>query len=70
MIRICADDDRWGKENIGMKVAVNASKLHAATLSWPDFSKLDISDKPTDFNDLMCLAGIEEVENQLILIRK
>jgi putative DNA primase/helicase len=70
ILKICADDDAYTLNNIGFICAVRA-KLHTGgTIYYPDFSQLDCSKKPTDFNDLMCLAGIEEVERQLNLIRK
>lgn len=69
-LKICADNDQWGKENVGLKYGKEALMRTGATLHYPDFSGVDISTQPTDFNDLMCLTNIEAVENQLILIRK
>lgn len=69
-LKICADNDQWGSDNVGIHYAVEAAKATNATIYWPEFNGLDCSKKPTDFNDLQCLAGIEAVENQLLFLRK
>ena len=72
-LKICADNDQWGKENTGMKYAFEASHLTGATVYWPDFHNLDLSyvtPKPTDFNDLCKLAGSNLVKKNLIAIKK
>lgn len=63
---ICADNDEWTKDNPGIKYAIDAMRLTGAIMRRPVFTQFDMSGKPTDFNDLLCLAGIEEVENQLM----
>jgi putative DNA primase/helicase len=68
-IRICADNDQWIKDNVGLKYAREAIKLTGASLTYPTFDHLKYEEKPTDFNDLMCLNGIEDVERQLMLIK-
>jgi putative DNA primase/helicase len=66
--QICADNDIHLKENIGLKYGREAAKLIGASLHYPIFSE-GISGKLTDFNDLFCHAGIEEVERQIIIVR-
>lgn len=70
ILKICADDDQWGKQNTGLVAAVKADISANGFVYVPDFAGLDVSSKPTDFNDLYCLAGAAEVKRQLILIRK
>ena len=70
IIKICADHDQWGSENAGLNYAVKASSACGGLIYWPDFDGLDISKKPTDFNDLFLLSDKETVKKQLIRIRK
>jgi putative DNA primase/helicase len=63
---ICADNDAWTNDNPGIQYALEAMLLTGAIMRRPVFNIFNISKKPTDFNDLLCLAGIEEVENQLL----
>lgn len=70
IIRVCADNDQWLKENVGLKCGRLAAKDAGAILHYPIFDNLNISNKPTDFNDLFCIAGLDEVENQLLIMRK
>lgn len=62
-IVICADDDRYRDENVGVKKADVAASNHLCSVLIPDFK--DRTTKPTDFNDLLCLEGIDEVRRQL-----
>ncbi|CAL7962704.1 hypothetical protein GAMM_40021 [Gammaproteobacteria bacterium] len=63
-IVICADNDAFREEgNIGIEKATEAAKAIEAKTATPSFK--DVSTKPTDFNDLMILEGIEEVQKQL-----
>jgi len=62
-IVICADDDRWTDGNPGMTKAKAAAAAIGARVVSPEFK--DVSSKPTDFNDLACLEGIEAVRLQL-----
>lgn len=66
-LTLVADNDQWGKDNSGISAANKAAQIINAKVLAPDFSKFDVSSKPTDFNDLMHLAGIEEVKKQLCL---
>ena len=59
-IKVAADDDRFkeldGKGNAGRKYAEEVCRLVPDTsAAFPDFDGLDLSNKPTDFNDLYCL---------------
>jgi putative DNA primase/helicase len=65
-IVICADNDQWSPNNIGLEAARFCADHYQVSVKFPDFSKFKFSNKPTDFNDLMCIAGIEEVEIQLL----
>jgi len=69
LIRICADNDTWGKENVGIKCAKEAMITSNATISFPEFSANLSHLKLTDFNDLLIHEGEEITRNQLILIR-
>ena len=64
---ICADNDQWKDaiNNPGMDKAINTAKEFSCFVAKPDFSDLDISSKPTDFNDLQLLAGKETVLKQI-----
>ena len=66
-IIIASDNDVWGDANIGVQKATEASSAINAYLVTPDFTHLDLSQKPTDFNDLHQLAGLEEVARQINL---
>ena len=70
LIKICADNDQWGKENVGLEQGIIASSITGFSLHYPTFDGLDISNKPTDFNDLLALTDVGCVKKQLILIRR
>lgn len=68
-IVICADNDEVKKgRNIGVQKALQASQLFNAEVKVPVlpevFSKK--KDKFSDFNDLYCIAGLEEATRQLL----
>ncbi len=63
---ICADNDYWTKDNPGILAAMKTMRETGAMMRYPVFDRFDTSEKPTDYNDLFVLAGIEEVENQLL----
>lgn len=69
-LHICADNDYLTKENAGLTFGRKAAELTGSTLSYPLFKESDLEKKPSDFNDLFCLYGIEETEKQLFTIRK
>ncbi|RLB37448.1 MAG: DNA primase, partial [Deltaproteobacteria bacterium] len=58
-ITICADNDQWTPGNPGLTKATEAAKVIGALLAVPKFH--DTSTKPTDFNDLAQLEGLEAV---------
>lgn len=62
-ITIAADNDQWKEHNTGKEVAEAAAKKWNSNVVLPYFK--DSSTKPTDFNDLMVLEGIDEVSRQL-----
>ncbi len=63
-IIICADDDCYGKENRGKIDALKAAKEVFAQVVSPIF--IDTKTKPTDFNDLHVLSGLNEVRLQIL----
>jgi len=62
---ICADNDQWAKDkkNDGIHYARQAASSANAILVVPQFESL--ATKPTDFNDLHVLEGIEAVREQI-----
>ena len=63
-IAICADNDCYkGKSNPGVEKAQKAAGQVGAKVIVPSFE--DTSSEPTDFNDLFCLEGQDEVQRQL-----
>ena len=72
---VAADNDQWKaaeigpdgrpKGNIGVIKAMAVARQYGMRLAVPDFTGLDSHDRPTDFNDLARLAGLEEVKRQL-----
>ena len=69
ILKICADNDQWGKENTGMQCALKADIEGNGIVYWPTFDGFDTSNHPTDFNDLFIIAGAYEVKRQLIRIK-
>jgi putative DNA primase/helicase len=62
-ITIIADDDQWVDGNPGLTKAKAAAEAIRAKLVIPQFTRLD--SKPTDFNDLYYLEGLDMVKKQL-----
>jgi len=62
-IIIAADNDAWTDGNPGLTKATEAAKAIQAKLAVPQFK--DTASKPTDFNDLGKLEGIESVKGQI-----
>lgn len=63
---LAADNDQWTQAgNTGAKIAETAASLKNCFAVLPDFSGLDTSIKPTDFNDLHRVAGLDAVKTQL-----
>lgn len=63
-IIIAADNDAYGERNTGREKAEEAARKHGCKMVLPAFK--DISGKPTDWNDLHCLEGLEAVKSQLL----
>lgn len=62
-IVICGDDDKYKKDNTGRNKSIQASDGLGIECIFPIFKSEET--KPTDFNDLMILEGIDAVKNQL-----
>jgi|SaaInlStandDraft_6_1057023.scaffolds.fasta_scaffold19002_2 putative DNA primase/helicase len=63
-IIIAGDDDQFNSVNIGRIKALITSKKTNSFSIFPKFK--DLSVKPSDFNDLHCLEGLEVVRKQFI----
>ena len=63
-IKICADNDQYGKSNTGIKSANKAACSVDADVVYPIFE--DLSSKPTDFNDLYHESGYNAVYERVI----
>ena len=60
---ICADNDCYSQQNIGLEKAKEAALISNAQVIFPKFK--DASMRPTDFNDLFVLEGKEAVKEIL-----
>lgn len=69
-IHICADNDAHLKKNVGYEEGIKAAKVAGGKLILPNFVQLPQENVQTDWNDLFCLAGMDEVEQQLSLSSK
>ena len=58
---IASDDDRYNGHNAGIEASEKCKELGVKVIV-PRFASYD--SKPTDFNDLHCLEGIDEVTSQ------
>lgn len=65
-ITICADNDQFTDNNPGLKEAEETAKLVGCNFVYPKFK--DLTNKPTDFNDLFVLYGTEETAEQILNI--
>lgn len=65
-IVICGDNDQFTDGNPGTTKAKEAAKASDAVCVFPAFSRLDT--RPTDFNDLATLEGVNEVKNQVEMV--
>lgn len=59
---ICADNDQFKPQNTGVEKATAAAKAFNCAVAIPDFSGFDTTTKPTDFNDLHALAGLNHLK--------
>lgn len=65
-ILIAGDDDRFTETgNVGRSKATEAGHKNLASVVFPRFKNLDT--KPTDFNDLHCLEGVDAVASQIVV---
>ncbi len=65
-IVIGADNDQWTEGNPGIAKGRAAAALVFGEIVYPSFSESDMTDnKPTDFNDLHCLQGLDAVREQI-----
>ena len=62
-IIIAGDDDRWGNTNTGREKAGDVAQQYNCLLAHPCFQ--NTGSKPTDFNDLHVLEGLEAVKAQI-----
>lgn len=62
-IVIAGDEDQFKEVNAGRDAATKAARAVNGRAVFPVFS--DLSTRPTDFNDLMRLQGLDEVKRQL-----
>jgi len=62
-IVICGDNDAWTEGNPGLTKAKEVAEAVGALCVIPEFK--DTSDKPTDFNDLSNLEGVERVKEMI-----
>lgn len=67
---IAADNDRFTQKNgmpcnVGLEKAYQAASAVGASVVYPEFK--DLSTKPTDFNDLMLLEGLDAVRVQSLV---
>jgi len=62
-IIICADNDQWNEKNTGIEKAIEAALSTGSKVTIPKFK--NTSTKPTDFNDLHQLEGLEVVRQAL-----
>ena len=64
-IVICADNDQFTEGNPGLSKGKAAAGLVFGEIVYPIFNESDLASKPTDFNDLHTLQGIEAVKEQI-----
>jgi len=65
---IAGDDDQWPKDgnNAGRQKAEDAAKKYGCHVVFPKFQEDHHKSEPTDWNDLHCLEGLDEVTTRLI----
>jgi putative DNA primase/helicase len=65
-IIIAADNDQFTDGNPGVTAAHEAARLVRGEVVYPIFTEEECTNaKPTDFNDLHCLRGLDEVRDQI-----
>ncbi|MEX3934811.1 PriCT-2 domain-containing protein [Paraburkholderia phymatum] len=61
----CADNDRWTAGNPGLKSACAAAAAFHGKLAVPQFDASHDDRRPTDFNDLAMLEGVDAVREAI-----
>lgn len=64
-ITVCADNDRYKDNNVGLECAKKAALAVGGKLAVPQFTKEEQARKLTDFNDLHKAEGLEAVTRQV-----
>ncbi len=64
-ITVCADNDRYKDNNIGLECAKKAALAVGGKLAVPQFTKEEQARKLTDFNDLHKAQGLDAVTRQV-----
>ena len=64
-ITVCADNDRYKDNNVGLECAKKAALAVGGKLAVPQFTKEEQARKLTDFNDLHKAQGLEAVKRQV-----
>tara|TARA_R110002095_G_scaffold32814_3_gene31375 strand:+ start:907 stop:1815 length:909 start_codon:yes stop_codon:yes gene_type:complete len=66
-ITIAADNDQWKEVNTGLETAQAVAKKNTVQVIYPEFTDaIETDSKPTDFNDLHVLGGLDAVRKQLL----
>jgi phage/plasmid primase-like uncharacterized protein len=64
-IVVGADNDQFTEGNPGVTKGRAAAALVFGEIVYPSFGESELNTKPTDFNDLHCLHGLEAVKDQI-----
>ncbi len=64
-ITVCADNDQYKDNNVGLECAKKAALAVGGKLAVPQFTKEEQARKLTDFNDLHKAQGLEAVTRQV-----
>jgi len=65
---VCADNDHSQDVNYGLKMALLIKKTLGIPVCYPDFSAYPNNNHLSDFNDLANVAGVTEMQRQLLNI--
>jgi len=65
LLILCADDDKLTKGNPGLSKAQAATVAVCGSLAAPDFTDCDMTNAPTDFNDLYQLKGADAIRRDI-----
>ena len=58
-------DKRFDNGNVGVQAAIDAAFNNNARYMIPDFSGLDLEQRPSDINDIELMAGIDTLSRQM-----